>query len=117
LEIRPLRFFQEVLKAIMSQPTRDSRTSNVVEGTPTYAGPWMLFGGIVGGISRSTSGCAKTSSVVLACTTRVSRWSVRGNTMQPCYLTNYFANAGFSNISVEEFIPETLTRVTGFKAS
>ncbi|XOV82819.1 MAG: methyltransferase [bacterium] len=31
--------------------------------------------------------------------------------------TSYFVAAGFENISVNEFIPQTLTRVSGFKAS
>ncbi len=45
----------------------------------------------------------------------VSRSTGLAHSITDC--TGYLAAAGFDNISVEEFIPATLTRVTGFKAN
>ena len=45
----------------------------------------------------------------------VSRSTGLAHSVTDC--TRYFADAGFNNITVEEFIPATLTRVTGFKAN
>jgi predicted nicotinamide N-methyase len=59
-------------------------------------------------------GCGPLAPALWGLSEAVSHSTGLAHSIEDC--TGYFADAGFSNISVEEFVPATLTRVTGFKA-
>ncbi len=60
-------------------------------------------------------GCGPLAPALWGLSEAVSHSTGLAHSVSDC--TGYLEQAGFTNVSVDEFIPETLTRVSGIKAA